>query len=302
LAIHAADANNTAMVLSINLKNLLDPVFQDAHWDDMVKSSLVSLLKLEDINSYIENLRNRVRPFIILIENRENLKVAEAKSFATVYKGATDFITKYVYPLPVKMGVKLVCPGPITPNHITIVSMVLSFGAVPLFFLGWFWSALGAGIIMSVLDSIDGKLARLTFRTSNSGDLLDHVSDVVYLAMWYLGIGWFFADGNLWNGSSPIVISTWALLGFYLLDRIVTGGFKSIFKENLHDHQPFDAKARVFISRRNPFLLLLLIFLPFGQAVWALHGICLWTGLTLLFHTVRAVFIPIKGLKHQSAE
>jgi phosphatidylglycerophosphate synthase len=38
---------------------------------------------------------------------------------------------------------------------------------------------------MSVLDSVDGKLARLTFESTPQGDVLDHGMDIVHPPFWY---------------------------------------------------------------------------------------------------------------------
>lgn len=61
----------------------------------------------------------------------------------------------------------------ISPNAITIASLVLSAGAGYLFYRGWF---VVAGIVMAVggiLDTVDGELARSRNRASRFGAFLD---------------------------------------------------------------------------------------------------------------------------------
>ncbi|MDY6969939.1 MAG: CDP-alcohol phosphatidyltransferase family protein, partial [Spirochaetota bacterium] len=253
-----------------------------------------------NMDCYIKKLRRRMVPYLIKVEDQRDLKRGEQRSFISVYKGATDFITKYVYPIPVRLSVKLLSPTCITPNHITFISMVLSFGAIPFFFIGWFWTAITMGIVMSLLDSIDGKLARLTIRISTSGDLMDHVSDIVYLAVWYFGLGWHLSNGNILNFQSNIVIATWALVVFYFIDRALLGLFKTIFKAELHDYTSLDSFFRIYVARRNPFLLVMIISMILNRPEFGLYAATVWTLITFLFHLFRAIYLPLSGKKHQS--
>ena len=68
---------------------------------------------------------------------------------------------------------------------------------------------------MSVLDSVDGKLARLTFTDSRLGNFLDHGLDIVHPPIWY--VAWAYGIGlgeQGWNSCrsagppSPFSFST----------------------------------------------------------------------------------------------
>ncbi|MEQ9424218.1 MAG: CDP-alcohol phosphatidyltransferase family protein [Cyclobacteriaceae bacterium] len=256
------------------------------------------VIQTSRMDSYILKMRRRMEPFIYKVDSKETLKKAERKAFTSIYKGATDFITKYAWPMPTRWMCHLLGPTNITPNQITYISMVLSFGAIPLFFMGWFWTAWAMGIIMSFLDTLDGKLARLTLRTSEAGHWLDNASDTIYLWLWYLGIGWFFSD-NLLDFSNLNTQATWALVGFFTLDKIITGLFKKLFGAQLHDFAPLDYHARVYIARRNPFLVVLLIGLILGQPVFGLYAMAVWQTATFAFHMIRFIYLPLTGQKHQ---
>ena len=277
---------------------VIDKIKPESDLIAVAKSTSTETVKTSDMDSYIAKMRRRMEPFLFEIDNPEILKKVEKVAFTSIYKGATDFITKYVWPLPTRWMVHLISPTGITPNQITYVSMVLSFGAIPFFFMGWFWIAWIMGIVMSFLDTLDGKLARLTQRTSDAGHWLDNASDTIYLWLWYAGIGWYFAEDIL-DFQDINVIAAWSLVGFFTIDKIITGLFKKLFGAQLHDFAPIDWHARVYIARRNPFLVVLLIGLIINDPVFGLHAMAVWQTATFAFHMMRFIYLPLTGQKHQ---
>ena len=265
-------------------------------------TDLVAGIQPDEMDNYIVKLRKHVVPYALPVDSPESLRKAERIAFDSVYKGATDFITKWAYPTPVRLLVKLVSPTPITPNHITIVSVILAFGAIPLYALGVYVPAVIMGIVMSLLDSLDGKLARLTVRSSTVGHYLDHVADVIYLPIWYISLGWSLCAGNLLNFESVMVQATWALAALYVADRLLVQLFRSSMRANLNDYTPLDYNARIFIARRNPFLVCVTVGLILGKPEIGLYGIACWQALTFLFHLVRAIYLPLSGKPHQLEE
>ena len=270
--------------------------------DDLVRfveSCKLTQVTTEKMETFIPHLRKKLTPYVFEINDENTLRKTSISIFQSVYKGATDFVTKFVYPTPIRWAVNLVSRSGITPNQITVLSMFLSFGAIPLFFTGWFWTAFWMGLVMSFLDTLDGKLARLTMRVSKSGDLLDHVSDVVYLAIWYIGLGWYLSDGELLNFENSSTAMTWLLVSAYFADRIVTGLFERIYGTNLHDFGRLDYVVRIFIARRNPFLVVLLLGLLLNSPLWTLYAITWWQALSFLFHLYRFFYLPLSGKKHR---
>ena len=79
--------------------------------------------------------------------------------FWSNYKGSTDFFTKYVYPPLVWLLVRPLARARVHPNAVTIASIVFTFAAVPFFVAGQWLPGLVLAYAMSVLDSVDGKLA-----------------------------------------------------------------------------------------------------------------------------------------------
>jgi hypothetical protein len=193
----------------------------------------------------------------------------------------------------------------IHPNLVTLVSIALTFGAVPFFASGQWAIGFLMAYGMSVLDSVDGKLARLTFTDSKLGNILDHGLDLVHPPFWYcawaygltLGTGpeaggdpnaAFGGGGDL---SSPVFQASLWMLGLYVLDRLILKVYPSRFGRGLHTHAPMDGFVRTFISRRNINLPLFTVGYYAGLGVETIYLILLWQALTCLYHGLRTAWI-----------
>ncbi len=106
-------------------------------------------------------------------------------------------LQKRYYVLAGKIALPLVKAG-VSPNHITVVGMLLSFVSGMLFatgsiFLGGFVLWLSA-----IMDPIDGTVARLSGKASRFGALFDSTLDryseffVFFGLMYYFNSGWMF--------------------------------------------------------------------------------------------------------------
>ncbi|MDY6967065.1 MAG: CDP-alcohol phosphatidyltransferase family protein [Spirochaetota bacterium] len=257
------------------------------------KNPSLDKILTKDMDCYIVKLRKHLVPYLLEVRDKQSLKKAKLISFNSVYKGAVDFVTKYIYPIPVRIFVGLISPTYLTPNQITLFSISLAFGSIPFYFLGWYWLAICMGVVMSFLDSVDGKLARLTMRTTTSGRRLDHISDRVYLPIWYLGVGWSLAEGNMLNFNSYFVISTWLLVVIYIIDRIMIKLFRKLYNASINDYTKLDYYVRIFIARRNAFLMTMIIGLVFSRPDYGFFIFVFWQIITFFFHLFRFIYLPL---------
>lgn len=98
-----------------------------------------------------------------------------------------------------------------TPNRVTWGAFLTALGASLLFVLGFpFWGGLAAQFA-SVLDGVDGELARLKFASSGLGKLLDSILDRYADGALLLAMGYLAYSGS--PGPWPIVVTGLALLG-----------------------------------------------------------------------------------------
>jgi len=106
---------------------------------------------------------------------------------------------------------------PVTPNQVTIFTLLLALAAAALFATGdetaANWAA-GLFILARFMDHFDGELARLTGKTSRLGYYLDYVAGAVSYGGLFLGIGIGARDSFL--GEWAIVLGLAAAVGAIL--------------------------------------------------------------------------------------
>jgi len=88
--------------------------------------------------------------------------------------------------------VKLIYPTNLTPNQISIISMIFGLGSGVLFYFGEYEYIIAGGIsifISNVLDCADGQLARLKKNGTKVGRIIDGFIDYVTGASIFFGIG-----------------------------------------------------------------------------------------------------------------
>jgi phosphatidylglycerophosphate synthase len=88
-----------------------------------------------------------------------------------------------------------------TPNHITILSILVGVTASLVASAGTYAALAIGGVLMqvqSILDSCDGELARLRFQYSRIGQWLDNLSDDIVDNLFPLAIGYVLGGAWLW--------------------------------------------------------------------------------------------------------
>lgn len=98
---------------------------------------------------------------------------------------------------------RFVGPTSITPNQVSVFSLVLSFLAAYLLFLGEYWSTVLGAIMIQIhfiFDCLDGELARFQKRTSIYGGWLDQIIDRISEFLFIIGLTWglYRSTGTWW--------------------------------------------------------------------------------------------------------
>jgi phosphatidylglycerophosphate synthase len=87
----------------------------------------------------------------------------------------------------------------VTPNHVTIVAIIVGLISALMVSRGGWANVAIAGVLLelnSILDSCDGELARLRYQYSKLGQWLDNLSDDVVDNVFIIGAG--VACGGVW--------------------------------------------------------------------------------------------------------
>lgn len=236
----------------------------------------------------VENgeLRKRERPFMGLLAP-ETVPALERASYFGAYKGVTDLLTRYLWPEWALVLTRWAARFGISPNQVTLAGFLLCALAAWLFAQSWYWTGLAAGLGFMVLDTVDGKLARCTITASPIGHVLDHGIDLVHPPFWW----WAWGAGLAAYGRPLAPHLFWwvlaAIVGGYVVQRLIEGTFIALFKIHIHVWRRFDSRFRLITARRNPNMVILLAFLIAGRPDWGLVAVAGWTLASLLVHFVQ---------------
>ncbi len=235
-------------------------------------------------SAYDERLRKNEVPYVMELA-AENIPAIEQRTFKGSYKGVTDFVTLYCWPKPAIAVVRWCAKAGITPNMVTSVSLVLVLAAMWLFWHGFFLSGIVAAWLMTFLDTVDGKLARVTVTSTKFGNLFDHGIDLIHPPFWYWA--WAVGVGATVTNPPDLKVALWITVVGYVVQRLQEGFYIRYFGIEMHIWRWFDSKYRLIVARRNPNLFLLMVFALFGYPAEGLVAVAIWTAVSLIVHSMQ---------------
>jgi phosphatidylglycerophosphate synthase len=244
--------------------------------------------------AYAPALRRSGAPLLLRVE-AGGVAAVEQRIFDASYKGVTDLVTKWLWPAPARSVTRRLARWHVHPNVVTLVSWLLVVLVVVLFARAWFVTGLAAAWLMTFLDTVDGKLARVTLTSSRVGGALDHGLDLVHPPFWYAAWGVGLAGGSLlWGPALSLVV------GGYVLGRLIEGVFLVLFGIEIHCWKRLDSRFRLVTARRNPNLILLSLAAVARVPGLGLGLVAAWTVVSVAFHGVRlgqAIVRRTRGLR-----
>ncbi len=233
-------------------------------------------------SSYDEKLRKRADPYVVSVEST-SLDGLERILFGASYKGVTDFVTKYLWPAPARRATRWCAERAIRPNTVTAVSAACVLAAYACFAHGQFALGLVFAWGMTFLDTVDGKLARVTLTSSKFGDVFDHGLDLIHPPFWYVAWWQGLADPN----DAVLHAALWINLVGYVVGRLMEGFFLAAYKMEIHAWRPIDSFFRLITARRNPNLAILTVAVLLRHPAEGFIAVAIWTIVSLGFHAVR---------------
>ena len=257
---------------------------------------VLNTLRPADLATFDESLRRSTPPLLEPVSETRRTEL-ESQLYGNAYRGITDLVTKFLWPRPAKRLVHLCAKTGITPNMVTTTGLVLVIAACYLFLHGQYGWGLLAGWIMTLLDTVDGKLARVTVRSSKFGHLYDHAIDLFHPPFWYIfwGMSLYSFEPVLGLGLAQL---NWLVVIAYVGGRIVEGLFPLLGDCSIFTWRPYDAWFRLVTARRNPCLILLTLSILVARPDWGFVAVVFWSALTTLMLVLRllqAVLIRLNG-------
>jgi phosphatidylglycerophosphate synthase len=263
---------------------------------EVIASNLAAPASLADVKietlktlaiSFQERLLKFEPPFVLPI-TPENVRKLEKRLFDWSYKGVTDLVTKWVWPRPTQWAVGQCVRYGLRPNHVTIIGLFLVILAGLFFTYGWYGWGLLAGWLMTFLDTVDGKLARVTVTSSRFGHYFDHLTDLIHPPIWYSLWGVGLGVSRLDDIGISLVAACWLIFIGYVVGRLVEGIFLAwLGKFGIFCWRPLDSYFRLITARRNPCMIFLTIGAILGRPDSGLAAVVIWTVLSTIFLVVR---------------
>ena len=244
------------------------------------------LTALEVGSTYNSELRKKEPPILRRLTTT-NVREVEKRLFQGSYKGVTDLVTKYVWPAPARVVTRWCALTGVTPNQVTFASFLLVLAAFALFWTGHFGWGLVAAWGMTFLDTVDGKLARVTLTSSKIGNVFDHGIDLIHPPFWWWAWLVGVQAGPHPLGQAELILAV--IVGGYVVQRMLEGVFLGLFKVEMHAWRPFDSFFRLITARRNPNLIMLTGASLVGRPDIGLLLVAIWTALSLLVHLVQVL-------------
>ncbi len=237
--------------------------------------------------SFQERLLKFEPPFVLPI-TAENQRHLERRLFDWSYKGVTDLVTKWAWPCPARWIVGQCVRLGLRPNHVTIIGLLLVIMAGFFFARGWYGWGLLAGWLMTLLDTVDGKLARVTVTSSRFGHYFDHLIDLVHPPIWYILWGVGLGVSQLDVIGVSLAAACWLIVAGYVVGRLVEGVFLAwLGKFGIFCWRPVDSYFRLITARRNPCMIFLTAGALLGRPDGGLAAVAVWTALTTVFLCIR---------------
>lgn len=244
-------------------------------------------LPLASLDPYSPELRGAAAPYAFAVVTAADHERAWRVLFDAVQKRALDLPGQYFDTPFENFLVRRFAPSDVTPNQITLATLVLAAVVATLFAHGWLRIGVLLALVVGVLDGVDGKLARMKLATSKIGEL-EHVGDFIYENAWYLSLAaWFAAaagSAGFWYAGLVLVACDLADSLLYLVAQKRTG-------KMLDELTPFDRRFRAIAGRRNVYVMIFVAGFFMGDPATAFLVAVAWATTTVAVHALRVATI-----------
>lgn len=266
-----------------------------------------SISELNDLKSWInkdqfpKKYKSTEGRVFGVVSDKKSKREIEKKLIKSLTKPTDGWVSKNLNrPISTSVSRVLAHTG-ITPNQFTVFTGFIGLATGYFFALGGYWNYLIGGFLFhmtSVMDGVDGELARLKFKSSPFGQWLDTLVDnLSYLAALAGIVYGIYVNGAsdfvMWSGILAVVfaVSALASLYFYLL-RFKAGGtllnVEYSFQEGDSTYSKIMRTAALF-GKRDLFALIFFFLGIIGQMPLALTYVAIMAFFVFAF-SVQAHF------------
>jgi phosphatidylglycerophosphate synthase len=251
----------------------------------------VPTMSLDALDPYAPELRGNVPPYLLRVRSATDRRLAWRVLLDHVQKRGLDLPGQY-FDSPFENAlVRALAVTRVTPNQITLATLVLAGVVGVLFLRGSLALGLVLALVVGVLDGVDGKLARLKLATSRLGEL-EHVGDFVYENFWYVALA-------LHLSATTGMVGFWragmAIVACDLVDSLFYGAVQARTGRFLDELSPFDRGFRTIAGRRNVYVWILVAGVCMRRPAGAFLTVTGWAAITASIHGARAAVWTWRG-------
>ena len=240
-----------------------------------------------DIGHYVPALRLTMEPLMKRILSPADLAPLGRQMYRRTFKGVIDAVARYGYYHLVRFITYPLSFTSIPPNLLTSMSILGIWAAIPCIATGHLAAGISSAWAGVLLDSIDGKLARLRLQLSDRMGAIEHIVAAPGLALWYAAFGWYLSEVE--SAVSGELLWTLTGIGVFVLDKVVSGGFKRWFGKEIFDFSTVDVRFHLIAARRNITLVIFTLGVIVGNPGVAFQMAVIWMVITFGYHLVRLI-------------
>jgi len=235
--------------------------------------------------TYLADLRKDVRPVFFPLPSRDFLPAAEGFVRDRAQNGILDIPGQLDSPIEDWIVARL-CHTTITPNQITLLTILIGMAVTILFATGHLWWGILFAYAIEVLDGVDGKLARTKVETTAAGNW-EHAFDFLIQVSWWSALAFHFEKEGLRFAYVLLLL----LVGSDVLGQLARRVVITATGRSLDDSSDFDRFMRRIGARRNINIWILAGALLIDQAKNGFVLICWWAVATAAIQLIRALQI-----------
>jgi phosphatidylglycerophosphate synthase len=224
-------------------------------------------------------LHRHIRPSPQVMPVSAELRGAvENRLFELASRRDTDAVERLLWPRPARALARAAARIGLFPTHLTAVNLMLTVLAALAFHGGWLAFGLLAAWALSLVDAVDGKLARVTLCFSQLGGGLGHFVNQLAPPLWWWA--WWAGGG----GDAPAMA---VLVAGSAVLPVLEAVFETRFGFALPLWRRLDGLFRLVAARRNMVLLILTMGWSLGHAHTGYGIAAAWMLVSLAVYAVR---------------
>jgi len=243
----------------------------------------VEIFDIMNIESYVPHLRKKIPPFWKDTNTEKDLREAEHLLIENTCRGTNDLLALYFNKPIENFIVSKLANTKITPNQVTFLTNLLAYVATFLFFYGYLLPATLITFVVSLLDGVDGKLARVKLLFSKFGRL-EHAFDYLFEHSWYIALALYLIREH---GILPLTLCAFILFFDGFVTHI-TWRFEETIGVQLYDYSKPERIFRRFDGRKNSYIILILIGVLLGVPLYSLIAMTVLSLASAIFYGARA--------------